>query len=180
MKASLLRVLTLAAKIGLIGLMVNSVRPAMHHNHKQASVSVRSTQAPVPAPIPPAPVELPADPSPATMAAEHLSYADEHLSYPKIEKSLRQLVAQHGRAGANTFYLSSIDKEADPESVQVYWKEDNSILILFPFVLNQDWVYFKGRTDLAKEAELMNKDEKDWVYDVLRACKAGRKLIITK
>lgn len=84
--------------------------------------------------------------------------------YSNILGRLSEFVSLKGESKKNTFYISNIESydqcnktpQENCRYVYVYWKEDNSILILYPPFDREDntyyeWVYAQRRIDLRKD-----------------------------
>jgi hypothetical protein len=91
-------------------------------------------------------------------------YVRPRSDYAGIFGRLSEFVDLKGKSKKNRFYISKVEVEDDTHSyVYVYWKEDNSILILYPPFDKEDstyyeWVYSMRRIDLAKDVVLTEKE----------------------
>jgi|GEM_PF-1885919 len=119
-----------------------------------------------------------------------------HPNHPEILTMLKDLAARFGKTKWNTFYVSPVARKADGESVYVYWKEDNSIMILdLPLkdAVREEtafWVYTgKARIDLAKSVAPAEDKvgsstflvSKQWVDRIIKDCMSnGRRIVIPK
>jgi len=144
--------------------------------------SSASLRQPVPQPVPPKEDLQLISPKPEVKVAELPSEEDfqvtederrlgiRHYIRPRSQYSgtfgrLSEFVDLKGKSKRNTFHISQIeavDEQCDEKSnyvcsyVYVYWKEDNSILILYPPFDKEDntyyeWVYLMRRIDLVED-----------------------------
>lgn len=115
--------------------------------------------------------------------------------YSGIFGRLSEFVELKGKLKKNSFYISRVEVEdAGHSYVHVYWKEDHSILILYPPFDKEDntyydWVYSMRRIDLAKDVVPTWKEvgttnylvPKSEAQEMLRKCLAsGIKIVIEK
>lgn len=119
---------------------------------------------------------------------------------------LSQIADEYAKTPVNTFYISAPQSEDTPHEkivgydptvdygfIYAYWKEGNSILILYPPYNVEDvtylsWAYSGRRIDLSRD--VMNEDDPNWgqssittkgVKMLLNLCvKKGTKIIIDK
>jgi hypothetical protein len=112
--------------------------------------------------------------------------------------ALNVFVARFGRKRINRIFVAKIQSEDGEESLYGYWKEDNSILLLYHFSYiddNEDndsyyyWLYSKASIDLETEVVPTEEDingstylvDKPWVDRIVKACLTkGRRLVIHK
>jgi hypothetical protein len=119
-----------------------------------------------------------------------------HPNHSEILITLKDLAARFGKTKWNTFYVSPVVRKAEGESVYVYWKEDNSIMILDLPLKNAAeqetafWVYTgKARIDLAKNVAPAEDKigsstflvSKPWADRIIKDCVSnGRKITVPK
>ena len=146
------------------------------------------------------PAVRPSEDAPAQAAAGEQGGArvpiHQHPSHPQILAVLKDLVARFGKARLNTFYVSPAARKAEGEQAYIYWKQDNSIIVLnLPLEKpageeSAFWLYTgKARIDLAEDVAPTEEQvgsstflvSKPWVDTVIKDCVSnGRKVVIPR
>ncbi len=116
----------------------------------------------------------------------------KHSNFSGISATLKELVRKNGKFRQNTFYISDVKKDNLHEFAYAFWKQDKSIIILqLPLkkeTADYYWLYSKARIDLLTGVVPTEKDvgastflvDRPWVNKILRSCKKGYKLSISK
>lgn len=107
--------------------------------------------------------------------------------------TLREFVNRYARRSLNTFHIARAESGGGEKALYVYWKEDNSILILELFDPRDsdselEWLHHKARINLATDVvptrEAIGAStflvDRPWVNRIIKACLKGEKLIIRK
>jgi hypothetical protein len=128
-------------------------------------------------------------------ASQYYPFASQE-EYGKKMAALNQFIDGYGKRGINRIFVAKVKNDDGTEDLFGYWKEDNSILILYHFnpcdddddkKLCYSWAYDKARVDLRTDVVPTEDDikgstylvDKPWADRIVKACLTkGRKFVI--
>lgn len=117
-----------------------------------------------------------------------------HSDNSSLNRQLSEFAELFGKSRKNTFYISKIETDNNKDFwVSVYWKEDKSILILYPPFDKEDELYYNyfyaKRIDLVWDVVPTEKEvgttnylvSKTWAKEMISKCiSSGNKVTIEK